>query len=194
MAEKMIDVHHHLWDLEEGSYGVFEEENLDETALIGDYSPIRKNYLIDDLLADFEGCNVVKSVHVQAEYTGADQVWETAWLQGIADQHGYPHGIVAKTDLASNTAPAELERHGEYRNMRGVRNFVQGEDLLTPEFRRGLQALQDLGSRMTLIRPGKVWGVRAKQQICFRTFSSSWGTAECLWNGRRSTTETGWRD
>jgi predicted TIM-barrel fold metal-dependent hydrolase len=145
MAEKMIDVHHHLWDLEEGSYRVFEEENLDETALIGDYSPIRKNYLIDDLLADFEGCNVVKSVHVQAEYTGVDQVWETAWLQGIADQYGYPHGIVAKTDLASNTAPAELERHGEYRNMRGVRNFVQGEDLLTPEFRRGLQALQDLG-------------------------------------------------
>jgi predicted TIM-barrel fold metal-dependent hydrolase len=145
MVEKMIDCHHHLWDLEEGSYGVFEEENADESALLGDYSPIRKNYLIDDLLADFEGCNVVKSVHVQAEYTGTDQVWETAWLQGIADQYGYPHGIVAKTDLASNAAPAELERHGEYRNMRGVRNFVQGEDLLTPEFRRGLQALQDLG-------------------------------------------------
>ena len=145
MTEPFIDAHHHLWDLDKGDYHWLEEENQAETDIVGDYSAIRRNYLIEHLLADYQGSNVVKSVHVQAEYSGPDQVWETAWLQRIADQHGYPHAIVAKTDLASDEAPAELERHGEHANMRGVRNFVQGEALLTPEFRRGLQALHDLG-------------------------------------------------
>ena len=145
MTEPFVDSHHHLWDMSQGHYHWLEEEEPEETAVVGDYSAIRRNYLIGDLLADFEGCDVIKSVHVQAEYGGDDQVWETAWLQQIADEHGYPHAIVAKTDLASAGARAELERHGEHANMRGVRNFVQGDDLLTPEFQRGLQALSDLG-------------------------------------------------
>lgn len=145
MTEPFVDSHHHLWDMDQGHYHWLEEEEPEETAVVGDYSAIRRNYLITDLLADFEGSSVVKSVHVQAEYGGDDQVWETAWLQRVADEHGYPHAIVAKTDLASAGAGAELERHGEHANMRGVRNFVQGEDLLAPDFRRGLQALSDLG-------------------------------------------------
>ena len=145
MTEPFVDSHHHLWDMSRGHYHWLEEEEPEETAVVGDYSAIRRSYLIADLLADFEGCDVIKSVHVQAEYGGDDQVWETAWLQQIADEHGYPHAIVAKTDLASAGASAELERHGEHANMRGVRNFVQGEGLLTPEFGRGLRALSDLG-------------------------------------------------
>lgn len=145
MTEPFVDSHHHLWDMGQGHYHWLEEEEPEETAVVGDYSAIRRNYLIGDLLADFEGSSVIKSVHVQAEYGGDDQVWETAWLQQVADAHGYPHAIVAKTDLASEGARADLERHGEHANMRGIRNFVQGEDLLTPEFRRGLQALSDLG-------------------------------------------------
>ena len=145
MSSQFIDSHHHLWDLDAGTYLWLEEEDPAETEIVGDYSAIRRSYVISDLLADFEGSNVVKSVHIQAEYGGPDQVWETAWLQGIADTHGFPHGIIAKTDLSSDTARAELERHGEYANMRGVRNFVQGDDLHTPEFLRGLRALADLG-------------------------------------------------
>ena len=145
MTDQFIDCHHHMWDLDEGTYTWLEEEDPAETEIVGDYSAIRRSYRIGDFLADFEGSNVTKSVHVQAEYGGPDQVWETAWLQGIADQHGFPHGIIAKTDLSSESAKDELERHGEYANMRGVRTFAQGDDLLTPEFGRGLQALTDLG-------------------------------------------------
>ena len=144
MTQPFVDSHHHLWDMSKGSYHWLEEEEPAETEIVGDYSAIRRSYVIQDLLADFEGSNVVKSVHIQAEYGGDDQVWETAWLQSVADEHGYPHAIVAKTDLAAEGARGELERHAEHANMRGVRNFVQGDDLLTPEFRRGLQALSDL--------------------------------------------------
>lgn len=145
MTEPFVDSHHHLWDMSKGFYHWLEEEDPAETEVVGDYSSIRRSYRIEDLLADFEGSNVVKSVHIQAEYGGDDQAWETAWLQSVADEHGYPHAIVAKTDLAADGARAELERHAEHANMRGVRNFVQGDDLLAPEFGRGLKALSDLG-------------------------------------------------
>ena len=145
MSQPFVDSHHHLWDMSRGRYRWLEHEDPEETAVVGDYSAIRRSYLIEDLLADFGDCNVIKSVHVQAEYGGSDQVWETAWLQQIADEHGYPHAIIAKTDLASDRAREELERHGEHANMRGVRNFVQGDDLLTPQFCRGLEALCELG-------------------------------------------------
>ena len=145
MTQPFVDSHHHLWDMSKGFYHWLEEEEPAETEVVGDYSAIRRSYVIEDLLADFEGSDVVKSVHIQAEYGGDDQVWETAWLQSVADEHGYPHAIVAKTDLAAGGARGELERHAEHANMRGVRNFVQGDDLLAPEFRRGLQALSDLG-------------------------------------------------
>ena len=145
MTEPFIDCHHHLWDMDLGHYAWLEEEDPEETAVVGDYSAIRRSYRIGDLLADFEGCDVVKSVHIQAEYGGPDQVWETEWLQSVADQHGYPHGIIAKCDMTAPTVRVDLERHGEHANMRGIRNFVQGDDLVTPEFLRGLRALRDLG-------------------------------------------------
>ena len=145
MTQPFVDSHHHLWDMSKGHYHWLEQEDPAETEIVGDYSSIRRSYLIEDLLADFEGSNVVKSVHIQAEYGGDDQVWETAWLQSVADEHGYPHAIVAKTDLASPDARAELERHAEHANMRGVRNFVQGNDLLDPYFSRGLSTLSYLG-------------------------------------------------
>jgi predicted TIM-barrel fold metal-dependent hydrolase len=139
-----IDTHHHLWDLNRFSYEWLEHEDPDEAALIGDYAAIRQPYLIEDLLADFAGSNVVKAVHIQAEYTGPDPAEETQWLQGIADQHGYPHAIIAYTDLTAESAKADLEHHAEYANMRGIRNFVQGDDLLAPSFQRGMAALNEL--------------------------------------------------
>ena len=193
MTEPFVDCHHHLWDMSKGLYHWLEEEEPEETAVVGDYSAIRRSYVIEDLLADFEGCNVVKSVHIQAEYGGDDQVWETAWLQSVADEHGYPHAIVAKTDLASETARAELERHGEYPNMRGVRNFVQGDDLATPEFRRGLQALSDWASCTTSTPPGRAWTGPAAPPSSSVTSSSSWAIAACPWSARRSTSTPGGR-
>jgi len=138
-----IDAHHHLWDLDRFSPSWLEQKDGDDDALISDYAPIRQPYLINDLLADFAGSNVVKSVHIQTGYSNLDPVEETAWLQGIADAHGYPHGIIAHTDLSSESVTKDLEQHTQYANMRGIRNLVQGEDLLAPTFLRGLAALNE---------------------------------------------------
>ena len=140
---QFIDTHHHLWDLESLEYAWLAEEDPEETEVLGDYSSIRQTYLATDLLEDFSGSNVIKSVHLQANYSGPDNVEETKWISELADSHEFPHAIIAFTDLMSDNAEEELDRHCEYSRMRGVRTFYTGEQLLEDKFNKGLQALQD---------------------------------------------------
>jgi predicted TIM-barrel fold metal-dependent hydrolase len=92
--------------------------------VFGDYSDIRKDYLIETFLDDIKNQNVVKSVHLQVEYDHNDPVAETRWLQSIADKHGYPHGIVGFADLSAPDAQAVMEAHREFPNVRGIRQCL----------------------------------------------------------------------
>jgi predicted TIM-barrel fold metal-dependent hydrolase len=122
--------------------------------VFGDYSAIRKDYLIDDFLADIKNQNVVKTVHLQVEYDHNDPVSETRWLQKVADVHGYPHGIVAFADLAAPNAQAVIEEHCQYANVRGIRQclnfhrdpvktFIDNPHLMDdPQWRKGYALLK----------------------------------------------------
>ena len=93
----IIDPHHHLWDLEHYRYPWLQDGVA--PIVFGDYEPIRKSYLIENFLDDARNQNVVKSVHVDVGYDRTDPAGETRWLQSVADQHGFPHGIVGYADL-----------------------------------------------------------------------------------------------
>ncbi|HEY5890582.1 MAG TPA: amidohydrolase family protein [Acidimicrobiia bacterium] len=138
-----IDAHHHLWDLDTFSPSWLAAD-APGNSLIDDYSPIQKPYEITDLLRDFEGSKVIKSVHIQTGYSDIDPTSETAWLQSIADKHGFPHGIIAYADLTSENVASDLETHLEHPNMRGVRNLVEPAELLAPAFDHGLSVLEDM--------------------------------------------------
>jgi len=144
----IVDAHHHLWDLASHEYDWLVQDGWPAmTELLGDYSSIRRPFLIDELESVFRANGVGKSVHVQADWVG-DPVDETRWLQSIADRHGYPNGIVAFTDLTQRWAPAELERHCKSPNMRGVRMTHRRHhpDLLIDlSFRRNFAHLARLG-------------------------------------------------
>ena len=64
-AFPIIDVHHHLWDLETGQYPWLEGEFI-TTFRYGDYRPICRNYLPDDFRRDSPKQNVTASVHMEA--------------------------------------------------------------------------------------------------------------------------------
>jgi predicted TIM-barrel fold metal-dependent hydrolase len=129
---RIIDPHHHLWDLERHDYPWLRPETPHPA---GDLTPICQSYRLDDFLFDAAGLELVKSVHLQAEVDRRDTVAETAWLQAIADapeSRGFPHGIVAFADLADPRVEATLERHCQYANLRGIRyilNYEAGEPL-----------------------------------------------------------------
>ena len=153
----VVDCHHHLWDLGKHRYEWLQAEPILDT-LLGDYSPICRDYLIQNYLADARPAGVVKSVHVQCEFDHADPAGETEWLQGLADRHGFPHGIVGFVNLADPAAGALLDTHGGFANFRGVRqnlNFDaddprrcfadRGDYLSDPAWRRGFSLLAPRG-------------------------------------------------
>ncbi|MBV9877128.1 MAG: amidohydrolase [Verrucomicrobia bacterium] len=121
--EPVIDAHHHLWDLQNNKYPWLQERPL-KPRLEGNIEPIAKDYLLKDYLDDIRNQNVVKSVHVQTGWDPADPVGETRWLQGVADQHGYPHGIVARATLDAPDVEQVLEGHLRYKNVRGIRHMI----------------------------------------------------------------------
>jgi predicted TIM-barrel fold metal-dependent hydrolase len=118
----IIDPHHHLWDLEHNRYPWLQDGV--QPIVFGDYSAIRKSYLVDDFLADTKNQNVVKSVHVDVGYDRTDPVGETRWLQSVADERGFPHGIVGYADLGQPDAQAVLEGHSQLKNIRGIRHTL----------------------------------------------------------------------
>ncbi|MBT4907621.1 MAG: amidohydrolase family protein [Rhodospirillaceae bacterium] len=148
----IIDTHHHIWVVRNYPWLTAPPS----PKIFGpEYELLRRDYLIDDLLADFGDNNVVKSVHEQAHYNPPDHVGETRWLQGVADEHGFPHGIVGHADIAGDDIGDVLDGHLEFANFRGIRHVVawhpdksvwqvvdRPDFCMSPEFRRGLEELE----------------------------------------------------
>lgn len=136
-----VDAHHHLWDT-----ALYPYPWLDETRLA-----IQRPYLLDDFLADAKRWSIDKSVHLQGEINRAHSVAETAWLQGIADERGFPHGIVAYAALQDPHLDDLLRAHAQYANLRGIRQILNPDqcdraDLLDDAaWRAGFGRLADYG-------------------------------------------------
>lgn len=116
----IADAHHHLWALGTGRYGWL--TGAPREAVFGNTAPLMRDYEIADYLADMAGVAPVKSVHIQASFD--DPLGETRWLQGIADEHGFPHGIVAFASLAEPGVEAILEALRAHANVRGIRQIM----------------------------------------------------------------------
>jgi predicted TIM-barrel fold metal-dependent hydrolase len=123
---KIVDTHHHLWDLT-NNYYPWLSDNI-KTIWIGDYSSIRQDYLVKDYLEDCKNQNVVKSVHLQALWDPSDPVGETRWLQQCYDKCGYPDGIVAYANFAEPNVEEVLKGHCEYPNVKGIRKDLNWHD------------------------------------------------------------------
>ena len=142
----IVDTHHHLWDLRRYRYDwLAGGGRADVAAFLGDYGEIRRDYGVEELVEDYAAAGIVKSVHVQADMSEPDPVVETAWLQSIADVYGFPHAIVAYSDLRMPDVEAELDRHRSHANMRGIRMPDEAGLLTDPSFNRGAGALADRG-------------------------------------------------
>lgn len=125
---RIVDAHHHLWDLERNAYPWLRPETPHPA---GDLTPICRSYRLADFLEDARNQALAKSVHVQAEIDRTDPVRETAWLQAIADDPksgGFPHAIVAFADLADPAVEAVLAAHCRYPNIRGIRYLLNYEE------------------------------------------------------------------
>jgi predicted TIM-barrel fold metal-dependent hydrolase len=141
-----VDAHQHFQDIENHHYPWLCDAER-PAQLEGDLSPIRRNYLPADYLADMASVRLIKSVHVQNGWDPRNPTGETRWLQGLADAHGFPHAIVAFADLADASAEAQLEAHCAFPNTRGIRQILNWHE--DPKYRVAAQAdlMDDAGWR-----------------------------------------------
>jgi predicted TIM-barrel fold metal-dependent hydrolase len=145
-AIPFIDTHVHFYDVQHPSleYGWLQPGVRHH--ILEAVEPIQtQRYWADDWLAETRFSNVVKSIHVQCAGGIPDPVEETRWLQAFADRLGHPHGIVAEVHLAQPDAEAVIERHLEFPNVRGVREYRDDDYLRDPAWQRGFAALDKHG-------------------------------------------------
>jgi predicted TIM-barrel fold metal-dependent hydrolase len=139
-----VDTHVHYWDLKDPKlrYAWLEPDWIHP--ILGNIDALKVLlYSADQYIAETRFQNVTKAVHIQAAIGIDDPVAETRWLQEQADRVGFPHGIVGHCDLAGADAQRTLERHTEYANFRGVRDFGQGDYLSDPAWQRGYGLLAE---------------------------------------------------
>jgi len=137
---EIIDGHMHLWDLTHGEYPWLYDEDPIFVSRIGSYKKICKNFLIDEYQALVKPHNVVKCVHIEANAAPKKSLHETAWLQKIADSHGFPHAIVPFADLRDPDIENVIKDLCQFPNVRGVRQLLFDSDLSAdPHWHRGLR-------------------------------------------------------
>ncbi len=149
----IIDAHHHIWRQADLKW----LQGPQQPRIFGEYGALQRDYSIDEFLQDVRGSNVVKSVYVQANWPAERSVDEVAWVQSVADRHGFPHGIVGYADLGASDVAATLDNMLQHKNLRGIRQqihwhekalyrFATRPDLMNdPAWRRGLKEIEKRG-------------------------------------------------
>ena len=149
----IVDAHHHIWRRRDLPW-------LDgpmQPRIFGPYEPIRRDYLIDEYLADLAGTGVTQSVYVQCNWAKDRFEDEVAYVQRTADQTGFPQAIVGYADFLANDVRPQLDRLTKYSGMRGLRmqlqwhqnpqyQFASGPDLARdPALQKNVAQLVDYG-------------------------------------------------
>ncbi|MEC7907162.1 MAG: amidohydrolase family protein [Verrucomicrobiota bacterium] len=122
---KMIDAHHHFWDVSSDKYTWLADESLD--LIWGKPIDLPRTYFLNDMVVDAGPFELSKSVHVQCFRDPADPVDESRWLQSLADDPdsgGFLHAIIAFADFSSPDIDEKLSQHCEYKNVRGIRQII----------------------------------------------------------------------
>ena len=151
---RIVDAHVHLFDHTANRHEFLEHRDETFEALVGDYAPLPRTYLLDDYLRD-SGSRRVEGI-VWHEFLSADPEREAQWGQALADASPIPQAIVALVEFRD---PALEERLDVYRSLPNVtavrehlgwdfadplRRFAARADLLTdPAWRAGLARLGD---------------------------------------------------
>jgi predicted TIM-barrel fold metal-dependent hydrolase len=149
----IIDAHHHIWRKNDLPW----LRDEPQPRIFGEYASIRRDYPIEEYLADIQAQNVEKSVYVQTNWTPSDGVKEVAWVQSIADRSTHLNAIVGYADLGAPKVEETLAQQRQFTRFRGIRQqlhwhtnsqyrFASRPDLMNDSgWRRGFSLLEQFG-------------------------------------------------
>lgn len=153
-AGEIVDSHHHVWraaDLPWLSGPMVPR-------IFGPYESIRRDYLIDEYIADATASGVGESVYVQTNWPSDRVVDEVRWLREIHQETGWPMAVIGSADLFAEDAPEVMRRQATLTPLiRGIRlqlhwherpefRFATAPDRMNdPIFRKNIGVLAELG-------------------------------------------------
>lgn len=80
----LVDAHHHIWRQADLAW----LHGPPQPRIFGEYEAIRRDYPIEEYMAEAGVAGVVRSVYVQTNWPLGREVDEVGWAQGVADRHG----------------------------------------------------------------------------------------------------------
>lgn len=136
-----IDAHQHFWQ-----YDPLRDAWIDNSmaAIQRDFMPAD----LEPVLArhGLDGC-----VAVQSDQSEAENEFQLT----NATHHSFIKGVVGWVDLQADNIGERLAYYSQFKKMKGFRHVLQGEPnralMLTPDFRRGIAALQQYGFTYDLL-------------------------------------------
>jgi predicted TIM-barrel fold metal-dependent hydrolase len=145
----IADAHQHFWDPRLNRHPWL----CDEKPIAfryGDYSALRRPYLPADYFADAHGFEVVKTVYVETEWDPRDPLGETAWVERVRRETGFPTVMVAQAWLDRDDAASVLERQAAFAFVRGIRHKPPPGAMSSARWRAGYARLARHGLRFDL--------------------------------------------
>ncbi|MCA3642664.1 MAG: amidohydrolase family protein [Methylobacterium sp.] len=149
----MIDAHFHIWRQADLPWLT----GPMQPRIFGPYEPIRRDYEIEEYLADAAGSGITGAVYVQANWAPARALDEVRFVAESAKRAEFPVGIVAHADLLAEDIRPALDALAREPSVRGVRmqlhwhenplyRFASGPDLARdPVLQRNVARLGDYG-------------------------------------------------
>jgi predicted TIM-barrel fold metal-dependent hydrolase len=153
-ALKIVDAHHHFWDLSRNRYPWLQDEPPIPFRY-GDYRAISRNYLPANFRNDTAEFNIVGSIHIEAESDPGNPTAETAWLSTLHEEYGLPSACVAQAWLHHDDVETVLAAQAAFPLVRGIRHkppeppgYMQSD-----AWRRGYALLSKYGLSFDLQTP-----------------------------------------
>jgi predicted TIM-barrel fold metal-dependent hydrolase len=165
----IVDAHQHFWDLRT-NYHPWLCDQPPGVHRYGECSALRRNYLPADYFSDARGFEVVKTVYVETEWDPRDPLGETAWVERLRRETGFPTVMVAQAWLDRDDVAQVLEQQAAFDFVRGVRQKPPRGALRDARWRAGYARLARHGLRFDLQVP---WTELADAAALCRDFSDT---------------------
>ncbi|MGH7122649.1 MAG: amidohydrolase family protein [Acetobacteraceae bacterium] len=117
MTQNLIDAHFHIWRQRDLPW----LNGPMVPRIFGPYEPLRRDYPIEEFLADQAGSGVEAAIYVQTNWASERALDEVAWVASVAHTTGWPQAITAFVDLTADDIRPALDQLAAHPLVRGVR-------------------------------------------------------------------------
>lgn len=146
--QTIVDSHFHIWRQADQPWLV----GPMVPRIFGPYDAIRRDYPMEEYLADREDCGVTGAVYVQTNWAKEDFEKEVAFVSDVAERTGWPQAIVGYADMTVDDVRPQLDRLKRYPLLRGIRMQLHWHEIPTYRFAADARQVIDPKVRANVAR------------------------------------------